>query len=280
MSQNFKYVITNLVNSDTLDSVSSEDPVYVQENLYNVRPSFPFRFTGLGSVGNPEWICVEFPIPRKLTFVGLFNTNFVRNHHSDVLKLKGCDTGCGSGGCNWDAPDFELNLLDRWTANHLNLYSKLAERRLGWRLDVINSRNPDSYLEIGDYVLGNWSKFSKNVHLQPGRDDGPVFEMGNQRTYYGQDWTNYRSESEQFFEMKFVNTGDVQVVDEFKVFLTAVMNQGGKFVLIPDDSTPFAYYVMIVNMDDFARRVMYGLTGEVREWDITLKTLTEGIVLI
>ena len=280
MSQHFKYVITNLINSDVLDSVSSEDAVYVQENLYNVRPSFPFRFTGVGSAGNPEWICVEFPIPRKITFVGLFNTNFIRNHHSDVLTLKGCDTGCGSGGCNWAAPDFSLDLLDSWTPNHRNLYSKLDERRLGWRLDIINSRNPDSYLEIGDYVLGNWKKFSKNVHLQPGRDDGPDFRMGNQRTYFGQDWTNYFSETEQSFTMKFMNTGDPQVVDEFKVFLTAVQSQGGKFILIPDDDTPFAYYVVITRMDDFARRILYGLTGEVREWEVDLRTLTEGIILI
>ena len=280
MSQHFKYVITNLINSETLDSVSSEDAVYVQENLYSVRPSFPFRFTGVGSAGNPEWICVEFPIPRKITFVGLFNANFIRNYHSDVLTLKGCDTGCGSGGCNWAAPDFSLDLLDSWTPNHRNLYSKLDERRLGWRLDVVNSRNPDSYLEIGDYVLGNWQKFSKNVHLQPGRDDGPSFRMGNQETYFGQDWTNYFSESEQSFTMRFVNTGDPQIVDEFKIFLSAVQSQGGKFILIPDDGTPFAYYVVITKMDDFARRILYGLTGEVREWEIDLRTLTEGIVLL
>lgn len=280
MSQNFKYVITNLVNSNSLDSVSSEDAVYTQANLYNVRPSYPFRFTGLGSVVNPEWICVEFDAPKKLTFVGLFNTNFVRVHASDVLTLKGCDTGCGSGGCNWDVPDFTLDLLPRWVRDHRNIYSKLAERRLAWRLDIANSRNPDSYLEIGDFVLGNWQKFSKNVRLSPGRDDGPVFEMGNQRTYYGQDWTNYLAEAEQSFSIKFTNTGDIDVVDEFKVFLSAVMRQGGKFVLIPDDDTPFAYYVMITKMDDFAKRVMYGSAGELREWELTLKTLTEGIVLI
>lgn len=280
MSQNFKYVITNLLDSNTLDMVSSEDAVYTMDKLYNVRPSYPFRFTGLGSTGNPEWICIEFPIPRKITFVGLYNTNFVRKHHSDLLTLKGCDTGCESGGCDWTVPDFSLDLLDRWTVNHRNLYSKLDERRLAWRLDVINSRNPDSLLEIGDLVIGNWSKFSKNVHLTPGRDDGPQFRMGNQETYYGQDWNNYLAESEQYFTMSFKNTGDIQVVDEFKVFLSTVMRQGGKFVLVPDDDTKFSYYVTVVSMDDFARRVMYGSAGELREWSITLKSLTEGITLI
>lgn len=279
MSNAFKYVITNLVNSTTLDSVSSEDALYIQENLYNIRPSLPFRFTGVGSTGNPEWICVEFSVPRKITFVGLFNTNFVRNHHSDYLTLKGCDTGCGSGGCNWAAPGFTLDLLPRWVKDHRNIYSKLDERRLAWQLEIISSRNPDGLLEIGDYVLGNWSKFSKNVHLTPGRDDGPTFNMGNQETYYGQSWRNYQAEKETF-ELRFTNTGDINVVDEFQVFVKAVQRQGGAFILIPDDNTPFAYYVMIDKMDQFARRVMYGSAGELREWSITLNTLTEGIFLI
>ncbi|GAG77384.1 unnamed protein product, partial [marine sediment metagenome] len=43
----FIYVTPNLLDVDSLESISApgEDPVYVKENLYNNRPSKPFRFT-------------------------------------------------------------------------------------------------------------------------------------------------------------------------------------------------------------------------------------------
>jgi len=55
------YAIENQIDVDTLCCVSSEDSTYLMEYLYNQRPSMPFRFTGSGSVGNPEWICIDFP---------------------------------------------------------------------------------------------------------------------------------------------------------------------------------------------------------------------------
>jgi hypothetical protein len=280
MSSVFKYAVTNLINVDTLVEVSSEHAIYTMDKLYNVRPSYPFRFAGVGSAGNPEYICVEFPAPKKITFAGLFNHNLIRNHGSDELSIKGCISGCTSGGCNWDAPDYELSLLDRIIPNHRNSYSKLAEKYLAWRFDFINSRNPDGYIEVGDAFLGNWQKFSSNVRLQPGRPDGPSFNMGNQQSHYGQDWTNYRSETEQLFTMTFLNAGDPAVVDEIKVFFSLVQQQGGQFIVIPDDGQPFCYYVVIMNFDSLATRMQYGFTGELREWTLTLKTLVEGISLL
>lgn len=280
MSSAFKYVVTNLINIDTLAEVSSEHAIYTMDKLYNARPSYPFRFTGVGSAGNPEWICVEFPAAKKITFAGLFNHNLIRNHASDVLKLKGCVSGCGSGGCNWDAPDYEADLLDKIVQNHRNSYEKIAEKYLAWRFDFINSRNPDGYIEVGDAVLANWQKFSSSVRLQPGRPDGPVFNMGNQQSHFGQDWPSYRSESENYFTLTFLNAGDPSVVDEIKVFFSTVQQQGGTFIVVPDDSQPFCYYVVIMNFENLAERVQYGLSGELRQWTLTLKTLVEGISLL
>ncbi len=64
------YAIENLLaRSNTAISSSSEDALYVAENLYNKRPSKPFRFTGVGLAGVPEWVCVEFEAPTRVTAV-------------------------------------------------------------------------------------------------------------------------------------------------------------------------------------------------------------------
>lgn len=277
------YVLENKIDSDTLCCVSSEDALYEMEFLYNERPSKPFRFTGIGSIGNPEWICVEFTNSgaELITFAGIFNHNFVLSAIGDELALKACDDICeGSGACDWDAPDREWDLTGRVITNFRNIYQTLGRTYPSWRLDLIDQNNTYGYGEIGDFVLAEYQTFSSGVHLRPGRADGPIFYAGNQRTDYGQDWPANLSNCE-ILELAFSNVGDPAVVDEFHTFLKAVKQGGGKFIIVPDNALKFCYYCVITQEADFAQRTAYNAEcGELREWVLPLKTLTEGISLL
>lgn len=277
------YVLENKIDVDSLCCVSSEDGRYVMEYLYNERPSLPFRFTGIGSIGNPEWICVEFLNSggELITFAGIFNHNLVLTAGGDELALKACADPCiASGACDWDTPDREWDLTGRLVADFRNIYQTLGRTYASWRLDIIDQNNPDGYVEIGDFVLAEYQTFSAGVHLRPGRADGPIFYDGNQRTDYGQDWPANLSDSEHL-DLAFSHVGDPTVVDEFHTFLKNVKQGGGKFIIVPDDAINFCYYCVIDAESDFAERTMYNPDcGELREWVLPLKSLTEGISLL
>ncbi|NIO42656.1 MAG: hypothetical protein GTO41_22430 [Burkholderiales bacterium] len=295
------YLIENFINDTCVLSANSEDGLYVLENLYNVRPSLPYRSTGIGAVGSPEWVCIDLGtasgVEYNVTFAGLFNHNLTAlGAAGDELRLKGCNDPCvSSGGCDWDNPDCEVDLTTmecagtQPVADFRNLYHKIscAPGHRYWRLDVIDQNNTDGYLELGELVLGQWQRFPRGavtgesswVRLSPGRADGPTFYMGKQRTHYGQDWTTYYSESERF-ELKLTTQNDPCIVDALHVFLRTVQQAGGRFVIMPDETKPFCYYVSVENLRDYAERLMYGATRELREWRLELRTLTEGVRLL
>lgn len=276
----FLYAFENKITESTICCTSSEDALYIMENVCNRRPSLPFRFAGVGSIGNPEWICFEFGSDGLITLAAIFNHNLTAlTGANDLLQLKGCLGGCdGTFICNWAAPDFPLELKARLVADFNNLFRRLSQNYPFWRIDVIDESNPDGFIELGEIYLGEYHKFSKDVHLQPGRADGPSFYMSNQRTAYGQDWTAYLSESEHF-SLTFKNINDPNVRDEFHSFLSAIQATGGKFIVIPDHRRPFCYYVMIENLDNYSERLIYG-ERELRQWRLELKTLTKGIALL
>jgi len=74
-----RYAINNFIDSSVDLYSSSEDSLYVLENLYNVRPSKPFRFTGIGTTSGaiPEWICIDFGSNISPDFVAIFNHNLL-----------------------------------------------------------------------------------------------------------------------------------------------------------------------------------------------------------
>lgn len=295
------YLTTNYIDENSVFETLSEHDLYVVENIYNERPSFPYRTEGVGAAGAPEYICVDLITQKDVTFCGIFNHNFTDlSAVNDSLLLKGCNTACDT--CNWAAPPASTTDLTLMACagtqpidDFSNLYS-LIDYPPGhryWRLEIIDTTNTDGYIEIGDFVLGQWQYFQRGsltmadnwVHLQPGRADGPMFYMGNQKTHYGQDWTNYYSEAEHF-SLVFKNINDPCIVDEIQVFLKTVQSNGGKFVIVPDDTKPFCYYVVIENLKDYAQRLMYAQScdttrrqKELREWRIELKTLCRGAIL-
>ena len=108
---------------------------------------------------------------------------------------------------------------------------------------------------------------------------GPAYYMGHLRTHHGVDWTNYYSDAE-FFTLRFKNLNDPCVVDEIHAWLNTIQRAGGKFVIVPDDTKPFCYYVVVEKLKDYAERLIYGDCRELREWRLELKTLSQGIVFL
>ena len=301
------YVIENYIDENTLDSVSSEDPsgFYDMERLYNERPSWPLRFEGKGSTGPdaPEWICVNMGEEKEVTFAGIFNHNLTAI--PEAFNLKGCVDGCeGSGACAWDDPGgtyaWKEDMLNRIHSGKIcddeyeyifpNSCKKISRTQWYYRFEFIDTTNPDGHIEIGEAVLGKWCQFGSNVHLQPGRPDGPSFYMGNQETHFGQDWPAYFSYNEEF-TLVFKNINDIRNLDELRMFLIRVQKNGGKFIIIPDDDSffnlnledegyiPLCYYVIIKNLRGYAQRLLHGWDKDLREWTLELKTLTTGLKL-
>lgn len=301
------YALTNYLDGLLIGSYTtkSTDALYIVTNVANERPSLPYRTEdgGIGAVGFPEYICVDLGSSKVVTFVGIFNHNFTQMQAvNDSLLLKGCDSDCAT--CVWDAPPACTTDLQTLPAdpcdgcvgeqpieNFKNLWRKIdcvADHQY-WRLEIIDTTNTNGHLEIGELVLGQWQQFPRGildapasdawVRLSPGRADGPEFFMGKGRTHWGQDWSTYYSEYERF-ELTLTTQNDPCIVDAIHAFLSGVQVAGGRFVLVPDDTKPFCYYVIVDNLRDYADRKIYGRTRELREWRFKLKTLTEGVRLL
>ena len=303
------YVLTNYLDGLAIGSYTtkSTDALYIATNLANERPSLPYRTTGIGSDGDPEYICVDLGSSKVVTFVGIFNHNFTQMEAgNDLLTLRGCDDGCPgeSGACDWTQTGICFTDLTTMPsdpcgvcsgtqpiASFKNLWHKVDCTDIDyryWLLEMIDTTNTDDgYLELGELVLGQWQQFPRGiltgddswVRLSPGRADGPEFFMGKQRTFYGQDWSTYYSECERF-DLTLTTQNDPCIVDAIHTFLSAVQLAGGRFVLVPDDTKPFCYYVIVENLRDYAERKVYGRTRELREWRFRLKSLTEGARLL
>jgi len=284
------YVIENYINVDTLNSVSSHvSPFYEEQNIYNTRPSLPLRFTGKGTFALPEWICVDMGAPKKVTFAGVLNHNLTIAP-PEIFDLQGNNTGCGGGGLLVNMIDRILSdtiCSGRYTDIFENSCSRFDKTFQYYRFRFSDTTNPDGFVEVGEVILSQWCRFGNEVYLQPGRPDGPIFFMDNQKTHYGQDWPAYYSHAEHF-TLTFKNINDVNNRDELHSFLIRVQRNGGKFILIPDfDDDNYqagykerCYYVIIENQSNYANRLIHSWTKELREWTIELKTLTSGIKLL
>jgi len=268
-----------LAGNDVAIDASSEDVLYVIENLYNGRPSKPLRFTGVGAALNPEWICIEFDAPKLVTLAAIFNHNLTDlSAVGDELSFKGCDDGCGSGGCDWNIPDYEVDLAGRLVADWNDLYQLVNQTRLAYRVDFIDTTNPAGFVEVGELFLGQYTALT-TAHLKPGRTESPLYYRWKNVTPYGQHWAESLSYSVSL-GLTVTNLGDPNVVDAVRVVLQAIHAANGRFVIIPNDRHPFAYYVYLENDSGFMSQVARGFECEANEWTFELMTLTKGIRLL
>ena len=257
-----RYVTTNLINSTTLPDntyVSTEDETYLVANLYNKRPSRPFRFTARAA----QTIKVELAAKTAASFVGIFNHNIP---DGETLNLQGADADAG----------YVAVTTPTWREK--DVCSCFRTVSWTWWLLNVGVQVGDPLPQIGEFVLGSWIEFA-DAWVQPGRKDGPAFYVGRQKTHYGQEWATHLSNTERF-SIQIKNLNNPAVIDDLQTFLVNVFeNSDGKFILIPDHTKPHCYYVQVTNDDNFANREIYG-TNELRNWRLELETLTRGITLL
>ncbi len=274
-----RYVIGNFINEYTPLTSSSEDDTYVLENLFAGRPSRPFKFTGRGTPGNPEWVCVDLLMAKQVTFVGIFNHNLEFAESAGVLDVKAANFPCRleSGAGNWDAPPFEMSLLDRVISNFRNSCQQLNYTARYWDIDVVDQGNPYP-IRFGELVFGQ-IRTLPNSHLQPSSSASPLFAASRNITHYNQVWSNAYSEQESFTVI-IKNKNDPRQIDELKLFLRQVKDNGMTFIIIPNELYPFCYYVTLMNDADLRAQIVKGMTSELSEWTLQLQTATEGIELL
>lgn len=272
------YTIENYVSRDTnIISSSSEDALYVLENLYNIRPSKPFRFTGIGAAGIPEWICVEFDSPLAVTLAAVFNQNLTSLVGAgDDFRLKADDGTCV--GANWAAPDYEHDLKPHMITDWNDLYITLNQSRLAWRLEAVDTLNPAGFIEIGEFFLGSYVALS-SARLKPGRAESPRLYRAANVTPYGQHWTESFSESITL-DLVVTSLNDPYQVDAVRKMILAIHANNGRFVIVPNHLLPFVYYVHLENDGNFMSQIARGTDCEVTEWTFQLRTLTKGISLL
>ena len=129
------YMKTNLVSLVSLPNntyVSSEDTVYTVDKLYNKRPSYPFRFSGVDA----QWIKVGFVAAQEITAMAIFNHNLIDEVATISLKA-------GDDGAN-----YWLKSTPDWREE--NLYSTFGDSYKWWQLDIDNGA--DTPVQIGEPV--------------------------------------------------------------------------------------------------------------------------------
>jgi hypothetical protein len=255
------YSAVNLINVDTLFDVSTEDTLYVKENLYGLRPSKPFYFT----VKAAQWVKIDLLSPLLVNVCGIFNHNFTSSVTITVVNYSDA----------WTTPVHTTGIKYRL----YDIYRKINQTAQYWKLNVSDGTN-SAFPRIGELWFGLLNKFP-DAHLQPGRDDGVEFYASEQQTAYGQDWDVYLSESKRL-KINFMNLNDPDNIDAFETFLSSIRGPEGRFLLIPDIKRPHVFLVKVVG-SPAAHRIIYGSKPgdiELRSWSLDLKVLSRGITLL
>lgn len=227
-----KYVTGNLINSGTLDSVSSEDAsgFYDKENIYNKIQALPLRFTSKSG----EYIIIDLGSDVAVTFAGVYNHNLTTG--ATVFKLKGYLQATGKPATGAEAGDYDEDLAV--TSGHANSFLTLDETMRYWALLLTDSGNSDN-LEVGEFVIKTHSTFTKNF-IYPYREV-LKYLRGENVTPHGQRWQNFRAKIKHF-SIDFLGITDANLLSEIQAFFEA-LEADDPFVFIPDDSAVYSWYM-------------------------------------
>ena len=240
-----KYVTGNLITSSTLDSASSEDSsgFYNKENLYNKIQSLPLRFTAKST----NYVIIDLGSDVAVTFAGIINHNLTTG--ATVFKLRGYLQATGAPADGQEAGDYDDDFTV--TSGHGNAYLTLDETMRYWALLLTDAGN-DNNLEIGEFILGTHSTFTKNFVY-------PYTEMlryirGESITPYGQRWLNQKAKVKRFL-LDFLGVTDAKLLSEIQAFFEAIEGDD-PFLFILNDAAAYSWFVNCLS-DLEAERVHY-----------------------
>jgi len=261
----FIYVTPNLLDADSYHSVSSgdaADAIYGPENLYNNRPSKPFRFTAKLA----QHIRLHWDIAQNITHISIFNHD-VTDAPGTTFQIQAADLEGNLGAV------YNQDL----TWQEYSLYEHLDETYKWWQI-YINDPAPGTSLQIGELYFGQHAVFP-NGHVQPDWSQNLKFSIAGEETYFGQNWDYYLSDCKEF-NIKIKNLNNPANIDALETFFRSIGGSAGRFVFIPKENQPYCYLVKIANTDIVNNQIVRGFTGELNEWTMTLKTLVRGIKLL
>lgn len=240
-----KYVTGNLIDSDTLDSVSSEDAsgFYDKENLYNKIQALPLRFTSKSG----EYVIIDLGLDLTPTFAGIYNHNLTTS--PGTFKLKGYLQATGKPVDGSEAEDWDEDFTV--TSGHLNSYKTFSETARYLALLITDASNT-AMPELGELVVGYHSSFTRNF-VYPYQEILRYIRRENV-TPYGQRWRNQKSKVKQFM-LDFLGITDANLLSEIEAFFEA-LDGDDPFVFIPDDSAAYSWYVDCISDLD-AERASY-----------------------
>jgi len=249
-----RYVLENFINVSTLDSVSSEDTLYVKGNMYNKRQSLPWRMTAKTN----QYAVFDLGSDRP-TIICILNHNF---NSGVTLTLKADDDPP-----NWGAPAWTQAL----TYHALNIWYSWSDKDYRWwRLEISDAGNP-SNPEIGELVLYTYGTFTRNYRWP--YTEGIEYVKGDLRTAWGQRWRQRRAKLKKF-ALEFYGVSDTHLVSEIEAFFEA-LDGDLPFVLIPEHTESDCWYVDCLN-DLEARREFYNINS----FTLDLEEQSRGIELL
>lgn len=270
------YIADNYINSTTLpvatDPVvagycSSEDPTFQLENLYNKQQSKPFRWTGAGVPGTPEWVLMDMGVAGiKPTIIAIMNHELIgTGGFSLVLRASAVNPPVdgwlvNAAGFNHTLAFYTQNIWDEIAPSINYQY---------WRLDVIDPNN--TIAGIGESILHIPATFTRNYNW--GYGDGMAYISGVQQTHYGQRWKSKRSKRKKF-SLRFEHFTDANLIAEAEAFFEAVDGEN-PVVFIPDDSGSYSWYCDVLGDLDAIRNFI-----DQNSFTLQLEEQVRGITLL
>jgi len=252
----------NYINVSTINAVSTEDPLYVKENLYNKRPSFPFRFTAKSN----QYIELDMGVNITPTILSLINHNLLSGA---TIKIE-----ADNDPPNWIAPSYSAVV----TWREENLYKKISGQTYRWwRIFVTDAANPVN-LQIGEAILHLYSSFT-DAYIQA-QSEGDVFYTATQETFMGQDWdAELARKALLTLRIRKSETHGDSVLEEIRAFLRSLAGSAGRFLVVPDDTTSECYFVKVSGSEFRADRIFHNVK-DIRDWDLPLAEISQGMGLL
>lgn len=243
------YISGNLLTSSAEITVSTEDSVYVKENLFDGDYSNPFRFT-IAAGGS---ILIDFLTAQT------FDAVFIGNHNFDPAATIDVGVGTASPMTSINTPAFIAK----------NIISKFASQSQRF-LEIAISDAGDDITEIGELIVGVRTALPRSFRFgfTPGIQQEAIIE----RTNRGK---RYALELFELVRRQYTFRFPLSEKAQFLAFWTAVNGSLNPFVWLENNAEADpaeALYMSIANQGFVPEEMT---DGEVFDW--TLSLIEEGL---
>lgn len=220
-----KFVLNNLINISTLDSVASEDTEFLKENLYNKCHSEPYRTTAKTSqyirvndgVNYPDIICI-------------MNHNLTSGA---TITLK-----ADNDPPNWGSPSYSQAL----SYNLQNIKYEFDQDYDWYGLEIDDAGNSNCP-EIGELILGNVTALD-NAFLYPYDEIKEYLRVLNVNPW-GQRWYK-KLAIKKSWGVDYQGVSDANLTAQVEALFDSI-DGISPLVFIPDHTKADCWYVHILN---------------------------------